>query len=76
MDDQSPLPHDNLESLLPGMTRDFKTYVDVLPENEEPRHPGEDPLVRETALHISSLIANAENAVMLITKSKRKTLKG
>ena len=57
MNDQ--LPH-NLESLLPGMTRNFKTYVDVLPENEEPRHPGEDPLVRDTALRISSLIANAE----------------
>ena len=57
MDDQ--LPH-NLEGLLPGMTHGFKTYVDVLPENEEPRHPGEDPLVRETALRISSLIANAE----------------
>ena len=72
MDD--PLTH-NLENLLPGMTRDFKTYVDVLPENDEPRHPGEDPLVRETALHISSLIVNAENEVMLITKSKRKPLK-
>ena len=57
MDDQ--LPH-NLESLLPGMTRNFKTYVDVLPENEEPRHPGEDPLVRDAALRISRLIANAE----------------
>ena len=58
MDDHQ-LPH-NLESLLPGMSRNFRTYVDVLPENEEPRHPGEDPLVREAALRISSLIANAE----------------
>ena len=57
MEDQ--LPTTNLEGLLPGMSRDFKTYVDVLPENEEPRHPREDPLVRETALRISSLIANA-----------------
>ena len=59
MDDQ--LPH-NLESLLAGMTRDFKNYVDVLPENEVPRHPGEDPLTRETALRISSLIARAERS--------------
>ena len=58
------------------MTCDFKTYVDVLPKTDEPRHPGEDPLVREAALHISDLIANAEKAVMRITRSKRKTLKG
>ena len=74
MDDQLP---SGLEDLLPGMTRDFKTYVDVLPATDEPRHPAEDPLVREAALHISDLIANAEKAVMRITRlSKRKTLKG
>ena len=60
MDDQLPIPHNLVESLLPGMSREFKTYVDVSPENDEPRHPGEDPLVRDTALRISSLIANAE----------------
>ena len=57
MDDQ--LPH-NLESLLPGMSRDFRTYINVEQKEEDPRHPGEDPLVRETALRISRLIANAE----------------
>ena len=56
MDDQLPIPHNLVESLLPGMSREFSPYVDVLPENEEPRHPGEDPLVREAALHISRLI--------------------
>ena len=58
MDDHQ-LPH-NLESLLPGMSRDFRTYINVEQKEEDPRHPGEDPLVRETALHISRLIANAE----------------
>ena len=44
MDDQLP---NNLEGLLPGMTCDFKTYVDVLPKTEEPRpgRPGDRELV-------------------------------
>ena len=58
MDDHQ-LPH-NLESLLPGMSRDFRTYINVEQKEEDPRPPGEDPLVRETALRISSLIANAD----------------
>ena len=57
MDDQLPK---HLESLLPGMTRDFKTYINVEQKEEDPRHPSEDPLIREAALRISSLIANAE----------------
>ena len=57
MDDHQ-LPH-NLESLLPGMSRDFRTYINVEQKEEDPRHPGEDPLVRAAALHISSLIASA-----------------
>ena len=60
MNDQDQLPTTNLEGLLRGMSRDFKTYINVLPDNDEPRHPGEDPLVRDTALRISSLIKNAE----------------
>ena len=57
MDDQLPK---NLDGLLPGMSRDFKTYINVEQKEDDPRHPSEDPLVREAALRISRLIANAE----------------
>ena len=62
MDDDNWLPKNNLESLLPGMTRDFKGYVDVLPPEGIARHPREDPGVRELALHISRLIDKAERS--------------
>ena len=66
MDDHQ-LPH-NLESLLPGMSRNFRTYVDVLPENEEPRHPGEDPLVRDSrASYFEFDRKRGEAVIMLIT---------
>ena len=58
MDDHQLPKH--VEDLLPGMSRDFRTYINVEQKEEDPRHPGEDPLVRDTALRISSLIANAE----------------
>ena len=46
MDDQ--LPH-NLESLLPGMTSEILKHISTLnKKNEDPRHPGEDPLVRDS----------------------------
>ena len=50
------IPQTNLEHFLPGMTRDFKDYVDVLPPEREIRHPGEDQNVRDLAIHISNLI--------------------
>ena len=37
-----------------------KTYINVEQKEDDPRHPSEDPLVREAALRISRLIANAE----------------
>ena len=46
-------------TFLPGMTRDFKDYVDVLPPEREIRHPGEDQNVRDLAIHISNLIEKA-----------------
>ena len=53
------IPRTNLDDFLPGMTRDFKDYVDVLPPEGGIRHPGEDPNVRDLALHISNLIEKA-----------------
>ena len=58
MIDDNLIPRTNLDDFLPGMTRDFTDYVDVLPEGEI-RHPGEDPNVRDLALHISNLIEKA-----------------
>ena len=53
------IPRTNLDHFLPGMTGGFKDYVDVLPPEGEIRHPGEDPNVRDLALHISNLIEKA-----------------
>ena len=60
--DDDVLPRTNLEGLLPGMTLDFKDYVDVLPPEGIARDPREDPGVRELALHISRLIGKTERS--------------
>ena len=54
--DEPWLPKNNLDVFLPGMGRDFKVYIDVLPPESPPRHPREDLVVRELAIHISNLI--------------------
>ena len=52
------LPKNNLDIFLPGMTRDFKNYVDVLPPEAMPRHSKEDPLVNNLSLDITRRIKN------------------